>query len=174
MTQSLELLLDDDLDAAIRAQWDAIMSVGVPSQAKVNAASNRPHITLAAARRLSPTTDSALTQVAMRLPLTIRIGAPIVFGVADRRTLARLVVGSSELYSLHAQTLRLASPVDPYDHSLPGQWTPHITLARRVDAEQVAAALEVLDNTGRMGTASALRRWDGDAKVERIIAGRAC
>ena len=51
--------------------------------------------------------------------------------------------------------------------SCPGAWTPHVTLARRLDPAQLAAALRVLAERPREidGTIRCGRRWDGDARV---------
>ncbi len=43
---SLELVFDDESDAAIRGEWDALVAADLPSQARHTGESNRPHITL--------------------------------------------------------------------------------------------------------------------------------
>ncbi|MET4168760.1 MULTISPECIES: 2'-5' RNA ligase family protein [Gordonia] len=191
MAHSLELLLDDSSDQQVRAEWDALAAAGLPHQGRVASATNRPHVTLAAASRIDPQADAALAGVAMRLPVGMRLGAPILFGAAGRSTLARLVVPSTELLSAHAQVCRLAagfigsrpagSATSPghhgtaFAHTTPGRWTPHVTLARRMDAEQLARALVVLDLRAEIaGEFTALRRWDPDEGTDVILAGRAC
>ena len=56
MTQSVELLLDEGLDALVRSDWDALAVAGLPSQGRHRSASNRPHVTLAAMKAV----DAAL------------------------------------------------------------------------------------------------------------------
>jgi hypothetical protein len=46
----------------------------------------------------------------------------------------------------------------------PGQWTPHVTLARRVAPDQLPQALPQLGHEIR-GRITGLRHWDGNAKV---------
>ena len=57
-----------------------------------------------------------------------------------------------------------------FAHSLPGRWTPHVTLGRRFTPAQVGEALAV-DGIAADLRASVvgLRRWDGDAKREYLI-----
>ena len=76
MAHSIELLLDTGSDAAVRAQWRALADVGLPSQVHVKSATNRPHITLVAAQRISPDVDESIRDLASRLPLECVIGAP--------------------------------------------------------------------------------------------------
>ncbi|ROZ87715.1 2'-5' RNA ligase family protein [Gordonia sp. OPL2] len=184
MVHSLELLLDEPSDQQVRDEWDALAAAGLPNQSAHRAPSNRPHVTLAAAGHIAASADAALVPVGMRLPVPVLLGAPILFGRADRLTLARLVVPSTELLSVHAQTLRLGADhlVDDsgagaalMPHSLPGHWTPHVTLARRLTADELTRALAVLDTRATIeGHAVGLRHWDGDAKTEYVLAGRAC
>jgi hypothetical protein len=129
----------------------------------VKSATNRPHITLLAAERISPEVDEVLKELAPRLPLTCMVGAHVVFGrpvfgrpvfgrpvlggpVLDGSslTLARLIVPSAELLALHAAVYRLTMPFvtgQPFPHCRPGHWTAHATLGRRLTPVQVGAAL---------------------------------
>lgn len=52
-------------------------------------------------------------------------------------------------------------------HALPGHWTPHVTLASRLDAAQIAAALTVLDAppSSSAPRLAAGRRWDSTART---------
>lgn len=174
MAHSIELLLDSHSDAAIRAQWQALADAGLPSQLRVTAATNRPHVTLVAAQRISPEVDEPLGALAPRLPLECLLGAPLVFGGA-RLTLARLVVPSSALLDLHAEVYRLARPHlpdEPYGHCVPGRWTPHVTLGRSYTADGIGSALAVLSGSGDLAArVVGLRRWDGDARVDHLLVG---
>ena len=191
MAHSIELLPDDDSDAWLRRRWTALAKVGLPSAQRVRSDTNRPHVTLLAARHISAAADAALAPVAQRLPLPAFIGAPIVFGHGSRHVLALLVVPNPELLSLHAvvaRTIRAhtvypddaaAGSEEPstFDHVAPGAWTPHITLARRLTHHQVGEALATLESLGppsRRCTFTAVRRWDPDAKAEHVVAGRSC
>lgn len=172
MVHSVELLFDRDAEAAIRRIWDDLTDAGVRSQAAHKAPSNRPHVTLAVAETMDESVNDALRPVLHRLPLSCTIGAPMIFGRRDF-TLVRLIVPSAELLSLHAEvqsTCLPHMPTGPLPHSEPGQWTPHVTLARRLPGDQLQAAL-ALQSLGRDLSAAVvgLRRWDGNAKREYPI-----
>ena len=174
MAHSIELLLDDDSDAAIRTVWHRLEDCGLPSQLRVTSATNRPHVTLLAAERIAPDVDEELTQLRSRLPLPVVVGAPLIFG-GGKLTLARLVVASADLLALHCDVVERCLPHlprEPYAHSAPGHWTPHVTLGRRFTPAQVAQAL-VVDGLSADIDAQVvgLRRWDGDQRVEKVLIG---
>jgi len=175
MAHSIELLLDAHSDAAVRAQWQALADAGLPSHLRVTSATNRPHITLVAAQRISPGADEPLRGLASRLPLECVIGAPLVLG-GPRLTLARLIVPSAALLDLHAEVYQLALPHitgEPFAHCSPGHWTPHATLGRRYTAEQIGPALAtVADNAAALAArVVGLRRWDSDERVDHLLVG---
>ncbi|GAB2937509.1 2'-5' RNA ligase family protein [Rhodococcus aerolatus] len=162
--QSVELLLDDGSDAAVRAQWTALADAGLPSQARHTGESNRPHVTLAVAEALTAEQDEALVPVADDVPLPLTLGGLLVLG-GRRGVLARLVVPSAALLALQA---RVAATVgDAVAHTGPGAWTPHVTLAHRLTDDELDRALRVLRPVQEVtGRAVAVRRWDGEAKRE--------
>ena len=178
MAHSIELLLDAHTDTAIRAAWQALADAGLPSQVNVKSVSNRPHITLLAAERISPDVDEVLRGLVPRLPLACVVGAHVVFGgpVFGRAslTLARLIVPSAELLALHAEVFRLALPHvtgQPFAHCRPGHWTAHATLGRRLTAIEVGAALGLAEEVAPdlTGEVVALRRWDSDARTDHLL-----
>jgi 2'-5' RNA ligase len=172
LVHSVELLFDPDTDAAIRSIWDDLTEAGVRSQATHTSPSNRPHVTLAVADSMDESVNEALQPVLQRLPLACTVGAPMLFGRRDF-TLVRLVVPSAELLSLHAEVQSAClphMPAGPLPHSESGRWTPHVTLARRVPADQLQSAL-ALKSVGRdlSATAVGLRHWDGNSNREYLI-----
>jgi 2'-5' RNA ligase len=170
MVHSIELVFDRDTEAAIRNIWKALATAGIPSQAPAS----RPHVTLAVAERIDPQVDRLLSPVARRLPLGCAVGAPVLFGRANV-VFARLVVPTSELLALHAEVHRVCLPhltPGPMANSLPGQWTAHVTLARRVGAAQLGRALRIAGRPAQIeGSFTGLRRWDGNKKIEHLIGG---
>ncbi|CAN5438972.1 2'-5' RNA ligase family protein [soil metagenome] len=173
MAHSVELLFDEKTDAALRLVWEVMAAAGLPSQVRVRSATNRPHVTVTVADRLAPDVDDGLVGLADRLPLDCVVGAPLLFG-AGPHTLARLIVPSVELLSLQQQVYRICLPhmtPGPAPHAAPGRWTPHATLARRISAREVAEAFEVADvaTADLPGQFVALRRWDGDQRVEHVL-----
>ena len=91
MTQSVELVLDEGLDALVRADWDALAAAGLPSQARHRSPSNRPHVTLAARAAIDEALEPAMALAPGEFPLALRLGALSVFG-RDRFVLVRAVV----------------------------------------------------------------------------------
>ena len=178
MAHSIEVLLDDDSDRVIRAQWQSLADAGLPSQIRVKSPTNRPHVTLLAAERISPEVDDGLRGLADHLPFECVVGAPLVFG-GHSSTLARLIVPSARLLDLHAEVYRLTLPHvtgEPFGHCMPGHWTPHATLGRRFTAEQIGPALAAVQEpegpTADLGARIVgLRRWDSDQRVDHILIG---
>jgi len=167
VVQSVELLLDRARDAAVRARWDRLRGAGLPSQARHTGASNAPHVTLAAREAIDPGAEPGLRATVAGLPMPLRLGALACFG-RGRFVLVRLVVPGAQLLALHAAVAHVLGP-DPHGlrNLAPGEWTPHVTLARRLTGEQVARALGELDGAGEQtGAAVGYRRWDGATRTE--------
>jgi hypothetical protein len=176
MAHSIELLLDDRSDAAIRAVWHRLDDAGLPSQLRVKSATNRPHVTLLAADRIAADVDAELTRLRPHFPLPVSVGAPLVFGGGGKLTLARLIVASAGLLDLHREVVERCLPhlpQEPFAHSVPGHWTPHVTLGWRFTPEQLAQALAVIDGLSADIDAQVvgLRRWDGDQRIEHLLIG---
>jgi hypothetical protein len=168
MVHSVELVFDRDTEAAVRHIWDGLREAGIPSQAPAS----RPHVTLTVAERIDPEIDLLLASLNDRFPLPCVIGAPLLFG-RSQMILTRLIVPTADLLALHADVYRLsltrAHPA-PMANSLPGQWTGHTTLARRVGGHQLGRALRVAGRPSEIeGSFTGLRRWDGNAKREYLI-----
>jgi hypothetical protein len=161
----VELVFDPDTEAAVRYIWDALREAGIPSQTPAS----RPHTTLTVAERIDPEVDSLLASLLPRFPFDCRIGAPLLFGTA-KAVLARLVVPTTELLDVHAEVHRLSLPhlqSGPMANSLPGQWTAHVTLARRVVPGQLGRAMRIAGKPQEvLGRVVGLRRWDGNSKRE--------
>ena len=168
MVHSIELVFDPDTEAAIRHIWDDLADAGLPSQAPAS----RPHVPLVVGERIAADVDTLLGPVSQRLPLPCAVGALLLFGRA-KAVLARLVVPTSELLSVHAEVHRLCLPhvsPGPMPNSLPGQWTAHVTLARRIGGGQLGRALRIAGRPSQIdGSFAGMRRWDGSKRVEHLI-----
>ena len=168
MVHSVELVFDQDTEAAVRHIWDALRDAGIPSQAPAS----RPHTTLIVAERVDPEVDSLLASLLPRFPFDCRIGAPLLFGTA-KVVLARLVVPTTELLDVHAEVHRVCLPhlsPGPMPNALPGRWTGHVTLARRVEPRQMGRAVRIAGKPPEIaGRVVGLRRWDGNSKREFAI-----
>ena len=172
MVHSVELLFDPDTDAAVRRIWDGLSAVGLRSQAANRAPSNRPHVTLTVAEDMAEGADEALRPLLNLLPFDGLIGAPMLFGVRAL-ILVRLLVPSAPLLHLQREADRVCRPfIDtaPLPHTAPGQWTPHVTLARRLPPEQLSVAIAVPGVSTDIGCRIVgLRHWDGNNGVEYPI-----
>lgn len=157
--QSLELLLDADADARVRAVWRRLADADLPSQARHRGESNAPHMTLVAARGIP------IPAAVAGLPLSILLGPPVLLGHGAVRTLAFAVVASAALLDLHARLWAAADPVDPTPFSAPGAWTPHVTLARRMPLIDLPRALEAIGDDGIPAVAVEVRHWDAATRV---------
>jgi 2'-5' RNA ligase len=168
MVHSIELVFDRDTEAAIRHIWADLAAAGIPSQAPAS----RPHVTLAVAERIAPDVDALLSPVAQRLPLGCAVGASLLFGRSNA-VLARLIVPTAEVLALHAEVHRICGRYltpGPMPNSLPGQWTAHVTLARRVGEAQLGRALRIAGRPSEIhGSFAGLRRWDGNKRVEHPV-----
>lgn len=153
---SIELLLDPDTEARVRADWDALAAAGLSSLAAHRAPSNRPHITLLVRPALA---DIRFTDAIAQLPIRVTLAAPIVFRHGDRGVLARRVVPTDELLRLHGAVHEAVPPGPDAAHTVPGEWTPHVTLARRLRLASLPDALRLV-GPEHAGVGVALRRWD--------------
>jgi hypothetical protein len=173
MVHSVELLFDDETDAAMRRIWDDLTDAGVRSLADSTSPSNRPHVTLSVADHMDDAVNDALRPLLGMLPLPCTIGAPTLFG-SGPFTLVRLMIPSTDLLALQAAVHEVCVPhmsSGPLPHTEPGHWTPHVTLARKVAPDKLADALSPRRVSGdRRATVVALRHWDGNNRVEHPIA----
>ena len=171
MVQSVELLLDPDLDARVRAQWRALVEAGLPSLGRHTGATNAPHVTLTVASGVGPAHEERLVDALppADLPLPVLLGGYVVFGT-HKHVLARLVVPTARLLDLHARAAAAWSDaLEVPETALVGRWTPHVTLASHLTDTQLGQALTALrglDPAVHDGAGSSVpvRRWDGTAK----------
>jgi 2'-5' RNA ligase len=176
MVQSIELLFDDDAEAALRAAWSALADAGLPSLATHSGESNRPHVTLAV------TTEGGFVPAVPALRavfegwglatggLAATVGSPVLFGGHHQRfVLARQIVPSRPLLTMHSAVHRAlelhAQDADVVDQTVPDAWTPHVTLARRTPADGLADALAAVDLEPLPCRFTAARLWDSAEKT---------
>ena len=168
MVHSLELLFDRHTEAALRRIWDDLATADIVSQPPAG----RPHVTLVVADGIADDVDALLRPVADQLPLSCTVGPSLFLGPTNA-ILARLIVPTAALLDLHAQVHRLSHDhlqPGPGPHSVPGRWTPHVTLARRVGDAALRGALNFAGAPAQIdGSFAGLRRWNGTTRVEYPI-----
>lgn len=154
--QSLELLPDPPGRTAVRAIWRELVEAGLPSQADHRGQSNEVHLTLLEGDDLGGVLPLARRVVGPLLPLELPVRGTTVLGSAAKQSLAvALTLEVPPVLSGTVEQLRAALP-DPPSRA----WLPHVTLARRLDAE---AAERVTGGVGALPpvlTFTVLRHWD--------------
>jgi 2'-5' RNA ligase len=109
-----------------------------------------------------------LVAVARALPLEIELTGLTLVPHGDRAVLARAVVPSAPLLDLHAGVAAaVAEWGAALPHTVPGDWTPHVTLARRLRVDDLARAISAVDAGPLSARATALRIWD--AAERRVL-----
>lgn len=165
MVQSVELLLDARLEAMVRHEWESLVEAGVSRRLRRGGAPAVPHVTVGVAASIPAQVEDALHAIDHGFGLDLRLGGLLLLG-GRSSVLVRLVVPSAALLELQAtvwEALRTCPGVP--DTMAPGRWTPHVTLARRVDSSDLATAVDVLGGrTSAAGFVAGMRRWDGDAR----------
>lgn len=163
---SVESLPDAGIEASVRADWQRLIDAALPSAGRHPSESNRPHLTLAVRDDLSTEAASELARLGGALPLECRLGGAVVFAAGERFVLARPLIMTAALLRFHARIVDLIGPPPArYAVTATDRWTPHITLARRMTAEQVGRALAVVGAAAVDGELTRLRLWDAEAKV---------
>jgi 2'-5' RNA ligase len=165
VVQSVELLLDARLEAAVRDEWEALVEAGVTRQLRRGGEPAVPHVTVGVAASIPPDVEEALRAIDHGVGLELRLGGLLLLG-GRSSVLVRLVVPSSPLLDLQATVWSTIQdcPEVP-DTMAPGRWTPHVTLARRLGPSELATAVGVLGHRASAdGTVAGMRRWDGDAR----------
>jgi 2'-5' RNA ligase len=165
MVQSVELVLDADLDSQVREEWTLLREAGLPSQAAHTGSSNAPHVTLGVADRVDGQVERELASVDYGAGHLVRLGGLLVFS-GRTSVLSRAVVPSADLLATHLAVVGAMGAMPGCPPTMqPGAWTPHVTLARRLDSAQLAAAVALLAARARelTGTIRCGRRWDSDA-----------
>jgi hypothetical protein len=138
---ALELYLDVDATRRVRTLWRALEDEGIPSMASLLQSKHRPHVSLAAARRLPPDEVApALSGFRIARDLTLTMDFT---GVFVGRVLWLGVTPTAELLAHHRSVHdRLsAAGVEVWDLYRPGRWIPHCTVSMRVPNASMAQAL---------------------------------
>jgi 2'-5' RNA ligase len=138
---ALELYLDVDATRRLRTLWRALEAEGIPTLASLQDDRHRPHVSLAAARRLSPdAVAAALDGLAVGRGLVLDMD---FVGQFVGRVLWLGVTPTAELLAHHrAVHERLAAAgVEAWDLYHPGRWVPHCTVSLRVPNPVMAPAI---------------------------------
>lgn len=169
MAQSVELLLDQQTEGRIRYEWQALVGAGLPGEWRPGSAAHRPHVTLFAGSAVPEPEAELADLVRGAVGMRLELGSVLIFGPRrDAYVIVRQVLPSVELLELQQ---RVAPWCGAPQHGQfgPGRWSPHVTLARRVPAEDMFMVLRVLTGEPISATVTGCRRWDGRAKRDWLL-----
>jgi 2'-5' RNA ligase len=159
--RTVELLLNDELDAAVRDVWRRLAAVGLPSLATHTHPTNRPHLTLAAAAEL-PELGPALTG----LPLSVTLHGLILFE-GKVGTLAWRVTADPALRELQARIWHQLAGAERDPMHQPDRWVPHVSLARR--PSPTAATRVLADLAPATGWFVGARSYDTKTRTATML-----
>jgi 2'-5' RNA ligase len=163
MAQSVELTLDSSAEAALVSQRDRLAAAGLARSKRPEPhAHHLPHITLFAADAIPDAAEPVLPEIVAGVNLTVHIGALMIFGPRKGECiLVRQVAASVELLELQQRVAQVCE-ADPEGQFGAGRWSPHVTLARRVNSDHVGKAVSLLGSRGELDASiQHCRRWDG-------------
>lgn len=143
MPLALELGLDADAEREVRAVWDGLEQVGVPSLA-THAFPIRPHVTLAVSEDVPGMRRAAAWLRRLVEPVAVELVGPALFPAEP--AILHLAVGPTQaLLAMHRRVLEAVDEerVEVWPHYRVGTWLPHCTLSMGVPAEHLGDALMV-------------------------------
>jgi 2'-5' RNA ligase len=175
--RTVELLLDEAADVAVREAWRRLADAGLPSQARHPSPSNSPHLTLAACPELTAPIRWELAEAAAVLPLPVRFTGVIRF---ERPTsvLAWALHVDSALADLHRRVWEALASDTPLDalnpFHAPGRWRPHVTLGRtrRAGAFADRRVPELLPAPPQSAQLITLRSYDTQTGALEVLSPR--
>lgn len=175
--RTVELLLDEAAELAVRDAWRRLANAGLPSQARHRSPTNSPHLTLATCRELTAPVRWELAEVAAALPLPVRFTGVVRF----ERPTSVLAWGldlDSALDGLHRRVWEAVASDSPPEalnpFHVPGRWSPHITLGRtrRAGAFAGRRVPELLPAPPLSAWLTTLRSYDTDTGDLEVLESR--
>ncbi|WP_328443749.1 2'-5' RNA ligase family protein [Streptomyces sp. NBC_00386] len=175
--RTVEVLLDEAADLAVRAVWRRLADAGLPSQVRHRSPTNSPHLTLASCPELTAPIRWELGEAAASLPLQVRVSGVVRF---ERPTsvLAWALDLDSALAGLHGRVWDAVTSDSPPEtlnplHD-PTHWSPHITLGRSRRAgvfadRRIPALLPAPPLSVRLTT---LRSYDTETGAVEVLESR--
>lgn len=143
MSQGVVLWPDGETSAAIRAIWDELALLGLPSMVSYSHKRHVPHVSLAVADSLPIVNVLSEIGALPSQPIPISIDAvAVVPGLHVLLT----CVGGERLLTEQARAYRVVAQldVDIWPHYCPDGWLPHITSARALTSEELPTALRTV------------------------------
>jgi hypothetical protein len=143
VSRGVVLWLDDAASDSVRALWKDLEACRLPSLLSHTHGLHVPHLSLTVAEHLpvAETLAAVGSVPTRRIPLLVES-----VGIFPEGALFLAVVVNdsliSEQHRVHRAVRHLAE--NPWAHFDPGTWTPHITCASSLDADQLRAAMPIV------------------------------
>lgn len=174
--ESIEIYLNIELADSVRGWWRQLAELRFSSLAHGD---HTPHITLVAgpgsADRMLRSVRSAGTWAHELLGTPIALGGIGLFP-GERCVLYASVVPTSRMLDAQAALWNQFhdAGIEMFPTSVPGSWTPHCTLAKRMRREDIGVACATLAESPWpvLGHVAQIVHWDGAAR--RITEIAAC
>ncbi|KUI02263.1 2'-5' RNA ligase family protein [Mycobacterium sp. IS-3022] len=166
MALAVCLLFDRRSERAVRALWDRLEDIGVPSLRSHTHGKHLPHVSYAVLRRWD---DAAVADALAGLdggePVELHFDGIGLF----RRGRVWLVAGVSADVATRQQRVVeavVATGADLHKHYRPGSWLPHCSLAPRATLAQLptvaATVMDVLPLRARVDHAALINSGTGE------------
>ena len=166
MALAVCLLFDPRSERAVRALWDRIEEIGVPSLRSHTHGKHVPHVSYVVLRSWDePAVTEALAGLGTGRPVHLEFDGVGLF----RRGRTWLLAGvSADLAARQQRVVEAitAAGADLHKHYRPGVWVPHCSLAPRVALAQlpdvVAAVFDVLPLKATLDHAALINSATGE------------
>ncbi|MFD6564015.1 2'-5' RNA ligase family protein [Micromonospora profundi] len=158
--RTVELVCSGGLDGTVRAVWDRLAQVGLPSLARNTHPTNRPHLTVAAVDEFPPGAEHRMADLLdAALPLPVTLDRVVVLD--GSAPLVWLVRPTPALTALHAAVWDVLADADGHrPWHAPGAWVPHLSLALRFRDADLRLARAVAGGQRPTGTFASARSYD--------------
>lgn len=138
MALAICLLFDGKSERAIRALWDRVEELGVPSMSSHTHAKHVPHVSYAVLRNCDlDAVTTAMASLDAGCPVELTFDGLGLF----RRGRTWLVAGACAEFVARQQRVVdavVATGAELHKHYVPGIWLPHCSLAPRVPLTQLS------------------------------------
>lgn len=145
MAYAIELFFDSATETAVRRIWAELAGRGVAPY--MHDSPNRPHVSLAVYDTLDITKAAAVLEsfAAKTAPLPFTLASWGLFPVSPEPVVFAAPVVTATLLALQERACEVLTSAGrgPSPHYLPGQWTPHCSLAVHFPPEHVLEAIDV-------------------------------
>jgi hypothetical protein len=160
------LLFDGKSERAIRALWDRVEELGVPTMSSHTHGRHVPHVSYAVLRRWDlATVTAAVATLGAGPPVELTFDGVGLF----RRGRTWLVAGAGADFVARQQRVVeavVATGAELHKHYVPGTWLPHCSLAPRVTLTQLSlvasAVLDVIPLRAKLEHAALIDSATGD------------